>query len=455
MWTYTLNEIAQYCTGTVAKDNGATVSGVFTDSRIDGTGKLFVALSGDNFDGHHFVASAVANGAVAAMVSYLLNDIDIPQIVVGDTLAGLTAFATAHRQRFSRKVAAVTGSSGKTTTRSLLCAILSVKGRVHQPEKNFNNHIGVPLTALKLDDAFDAAVFELGCSDFNEIGPLTKIVDPDVAVITNVGEAHLENLKNHEGVARAKGELFLSQRTDACAIVNMDDPWIAKMQRRARQVITFSALGASADVVLQKRVPGPSEQHLTLRLIDEVVEIAFSLPGIHNAIDATAAAAAALAMGATPAEIQSGLTSAKAYLGRFNIHENNGVFVIDDTYNANPSSMAASLAVLGEMVAPEHRIAVLGDMLELGDNGESAHRHIGEIVATLKVKHLLAMGAFAQTIRHGAIDHGMAAENITCCDSVDKIVKKVLEISNSGDALLIKGSRGMKMERVVRAILEG
>ncbi|MBN2527214.1 MAG: UDP-N-acetylmuramoyl-tripeptide--D-alanyl-D-alanine ligase [Deltaproteobacteria bacterium] len=455
MWTYSVSEVASIVDGTVVGDGAVTVSGVFTDSRADGSEMLFVALRGENFDGHRFVSDAAQKGAKAALVTEPVAVSSLAQIVVCDTLQALTRLATHHRRRFNLKVAAITGSAGKTTTRTLLSGILGVSKKVHEPEKNFNNHIGVPLTMMKLDRSYDAAVFELGCSDFNEIGPLTKIVSPHVALITNVGPAHLEKLKNLEGVARAKGELFDELDADAIAIVNLDDPHISKMHTCAENRVTFSTGGASSDVMLLDRTPGPFGQSLTMKLNDTRMDVAFPLPGFHNAIDATAAAAAALAMGASLDDIKTGLASAKTRPGRFEIHDKNGVCVIDDTYNANPSSVAASLEVLAEMVPAAQRMAVLGDMLELGVNTLDAHRQIGRIAARLGLKKLFLFGAFADATKQGAVAEGMDALKIECSDNVLEIAKKVVEISKSGDALLIKGSRGMKLERVVCAILEG
>lgn len=455
MWTYTTDELASLSGGTLLGDGNACISGVYTDSRVSGEGKLFVALKGENFDGHDFVDAAVKGGASAIMLAREVSDCPVPQIVVSEPLRGLTRLATGHRKSFGRKVAAVTGSAGKTTTRTLIATILGESGKILEPEKNFNNHIGVPLTAMNLDNSFDAAVFELGCSDFNEIGPLARIVDPDVAIITNVGEAHLEKLKNLEGVARAKGELFAALNREACAVVNLDDAHIRNMPRAADRVVTFSTGGTPADVQLMQRIPGPFNQQLRLRLQGTEVDVPFSLPGIHNAIDATAAAAASLAMGAGIDDIIAGLGKAKARPGRFDIVVKDGLSIVDDTYNANPSSMTASLNVLAEMVPAEQRMAVLGDMLELGDNSESAHLSLGKTVAVIGVKKLFLYGKFKQLTRQGAVSAGMPSANIVCSDDVTEISKKVVEISKSGDALLIKGSRGMKLERVVRTILEG
>lgn len=451
---YSIQEIAKIVGGSCVGEGNGSVDGVVIDSRGAVLGKLFVAIKGEKFDGHDFVLAAGRKGAAATLVSTPNESIDGPQIVVDDTLVAFSALAAYHRNQFSNKVAAITGSAGKTTTRALLSTILRVSQKVHEPEKNFNNHIGVPLTVLKLTNQFDAAVFELGCSDFNEIGPLTQIVRPDVAVITNVGRAHLEKLGDLHGVAKAKGELFENLEPNACAVVNLDDPYISKMPVLAKRMITFST-DKEADVRLLKRSPGRTNQLLTMKLYGEIVDIPFSLPGPFNAVDATAAAAAALMMGSSVSDVQKGLENAAARPGRFYIIDKNNVSIIDDTYNANPSSMAASLSVLKEMVTPLHRIAVLGDMLELGEMASSAHVELGKLAAQLNLKKLFVIGAFANDVKKGAIEAKMSPQNIICGLAHEEIAQKLVEISDSGDALLIKGSRGMKLEKVVAAILEG
>ncbi|MBN2343612.1 MAG: UDP-N-acetylmuramoyl-tripeptide--D-alanyl-D-alanine ligase [Deltaproteobacteria bacterium] len=454
MINYSANEISDIAGGCVIGDGSVSIHGVSSDSREPQDNKLFVALRGENFDGNEFAVSAAAKGATAVLVSTQVEGIPVPQIVVSDTLKALTALATHHREQFQGPVAAVTGSVGKTTTRSLLSAILKVAYRVHEPEKNFNNHIGVPLTVMKLHSGYDRAVFELGCSDFNEIGPLARIVKPDVALITNVGSAHLEKLKDLSGVARAKGELFAALRSNACAIINIDDPYIKELPVAANNKITFSVSG-DADVMLLQRKANRLNQHLTLKIRGEIVEIPFSLPGEHNATDAVAAAAASLAMGADVSHIREGLMTVSSRPGRFHVIDMGGVSVIDDTYNANPSSMSASFEVLREMVSENHRLAVLGDMLELGESAENAHRLLGEKAASLHLKALWVYGAFSRTVSESAISSGMDSKKVFVGLNYEEIAKKIAEISESGDALLIKGSRGMKLETVVNAILKG
>lgn len=451
---YTVGRIAEIVDGDLVGNPDVAVECVCIDSRLDLKGALFVALKGDNFDGHDFICDVSLKNACAVLVSREFKSIDIPQIVVSDTLAALTKLATFHRTQFANKVAAITGSAGKTTTRALLSEILKVQYLVHEPEKNFNNHIGVPLTMMKLTDEFDMAVFELGCSDFHEIAGLTNIVQPDVAVVTNVGSAHLEKLENLEGVALAKGELFANLNSDAIAVVNIDDPFVVAMPRKCRHFLTFSTK-SSADVRLLHRVANPTGQQLSLDVQGQLCTVQFPLPGEHNAIDATAATAAALAMGASVADVQMGLTRVKARPGRFDVKQKNGITVIDDTYNANPSSMEASLQVLAEMALPKHRIAVLGDMLELGQSAQAAHLSLGAFAASLDLEYLLVVGTNASLVQKGALDANMPPKKLICLTTNHELAKKVTEILKFGDVLLIKGSRGMKMEEVVTELLKG
>jgi UDP-N-acetylmuramoyl-tripeptide--D-alanyl-D-alanine ligase len=448
---YSIKDIADSCSGSVTGDHSVLVSGVTTDSRNDVKGRLFVALNGKNFDGHDFCKSAVQNGAAAVLVSKFQKGLSVPQIAVKDTLEALTSFAAFHRAGFNGKVAAVTGSSGKTTTRTLLAAILSQKGSTLQPEKNFNNHIGVPLTVLKLKKEHDFAVFELGCSGFNEIAPLTGLVVPDVALITNVGPAHLENLKDLEGVAKAKGELFKNMPQRAVAVINIDDPYIAHMDVAAEKKVTFG-WDAGADVQLCSRTPGLSGQIIELKTGGGIVRIEFPLPGEHNAIDAVAAAAAAFALNIEISDIINGLSGVKAPAGRLDITYKNGICIIDDTYNANPASMFAALDVLLEMVPAKHAVAVLGDMLELGDNSYDAHYKLGLEAGGAGLKALILKGEFNVHVAEGAIDAGMNAEDIYVAVSDDEIIEYIKTVKAAGDALLVKGSRGMKMDLIVERL---
>ncbi len=455
---YSVAEIVAICDGNLAGDGSVDVSSVVTDTRDDVTGALFVALRGENFDGHNFAINAARGGAGALLVSKYIEDVTVPQIVVKDTLVALTAFAASHVAGFIGKVAAVTGSSGKTTTRSILSSILGVCGKTHQPENNFNNHIGVPLTALKLSSAHKFAVFELGCSGFGEIGPLADIVHPDAGVITNVGPAHLENLKDLNGVAKAKGELFDRLKPPAAAVINLDDINIKKIPVKTDRCVTFGK-DKNAMIRLLKRSPvkkdsGIGGQILELAIGDEKLSLFLKLLGLYNALDALAATATAYAMGVSLADIAAGVALAAAPHGRLNIIKKRDVSIIDDTYNANPASMSAALDVLKEISKPEQMIVILGDMLELGDNSSDAHTSLGKEVAQTDAKILIVKGDFKNSVAHGALSAGMDKKRVHMADDDDEIIKIVSEILEKGDILLIKGSRGMRMEKIVERLLK-
>jgi UDP-N-acetylmuramoyl-tripeptide--D-alanyl-D-alanine ligase len=452
--TCRVDALAAIVGGTLTTGGDRVVRRVVIDSREEVRGALFVALEGERFDGHDFVAEVEKKGAAAVMVSRRLDDLAIPQIVVANTLDALTALAAHHRSSYPGTVAAVTGSSGKTTTRTLIASILSVRHRVHQPVRNFNNHIGVPLTLLGLGPSADVAVFELGCSNFGEIAHLTKLVQPHVAVVTNVGPAHLENLGDLAGVARAKGEMFSHMPGGGVAVVNLDDVHVSAMSTGTARRLTFSTR-SSADVQLLCRRPVENGQILTIALPDGSIELLCPLPGEHNAVDATAAAAVAVAMGETGADIAAGLSTVRPVNGRLNVLSCRGMTIIDDTYNANPSSMAAAFDVLKEMAAPGHAVAAIGDMLELGEESAAAHRYIGTLAARAGVRAVVVKGNWKDHTLAGALEAGLPPSNGFAAVDSDEMVKILTEISKTGDALLIKGSRGMRMEEVVAGIREG
>ena len=293
---YNLGQIARIVKGTLSGDASMVPQRVVTDSRETAPGGLFIALRGDRFDGHDFASLAVSNGARAVLVHKQIDGLIAPYILVSDTQEALTLLAAAKRESFSGKVAAVTGSSGKTTTRRLLHGILAQEAKTHQPVKNFNNHIGVPLTLLDLDDSYGAAVLELGCSDFGEIAPLTRLVDPDVGLVTNVGPAHLEKLGSLEGVARAKGEMYLNMREETTAVVNGDDPYTSAMPIRSAKRIVYGTAPSSDVRLLNRSYVGAMGQRLTLDLAGQEVTLNLRLLGAHNAENALAAAAGAVAL---------------------------------------------------------------------------------------------------------------------------------------------------------------
>ncbi len=453
---YTLGQIARIVKGTLSGDASLWVEQVVTDSREKTDGGLFIALRGDRFDGHDFAVRAVSNGASSVLVHKQIDGLMAPYILVPDTQKALGDLAVAKRNAFLGKIAAVTGSSGKTTTRRLLHSILSQRGKTLQPMKNFNNHIGVPLTLFELDEAYDAAVLELGCSDFGEIAHLAMLTDPDVGLVTNVGPAHLEKLGSLDGVARAKGELYLNMRSDTTAVINGDDPHTAAMPVKSKKRIVFGSL-QECDVRLKQRAfLGADGQRLVLDLNGTEIETDMKLLGAHNAQNALAAAAAAVALDIGAEEIQAGISAVTPEAGRLVPRTSpDGLHLIDDTYNANPSSMRAALETLRESAGSGRSAAVLGDMLELGPESDRAHIKVGNTVAALGIDVLVVVGTGGRGIALGAIQAGMDPSACAVADNNEEAAQIVAEAMHPGEWVLIKGSRGMKLETAAEALVKG
>ena len=434
------------------------VEGVSTDTRQLSPGCLFVALEGERFDGHAFLEQARAGGAAAALVSERWaragrGPAGLPLLVVKDTLAALGALARLHRRRFSLPVAAVTGSNGKTTTREMLGCIARARGPALVTEGNLNNEVGVPLTLLGLGAEHAHAVVELGMNHAGEIARLTALCEPRVGVVTLAGPAHLEALGSVEGVADAKAELWFGLPADGVCVANAGD---ARMLRRARAcgrpVITFSGLGGCGDVVaLQLLEHGPQGLRFTLGLGQREVEVAFPLVGLHNAANAAAAAAAAMALGFGDREIAAGLAQVQAVGRRLRVEElASGVLLVDDCYNANPASMAAALATLRDLATGRRALAVLGDMLELGEEEQAAHRALGARAAAAGLSALLLFGPRSRHAAEAALEAGLA--DVFHTEDVAELTAALRARLTPGDALLVKGSRGNRLERVVEAL---
>ena len=422
--------------------------GVSTDSRTTAPGALFVAVRGPNFDGHDFVGRARARGAAAALVERTPN-VSIPFIQVRDSVRALGALAAAWRRRFRDLVlVGVTGSNGKTTVKEMVAAIFRTLGPVSATRGNLNNEIGVPLTLCDLDAEHRTAVVELGANHRGEIADLTTLVRPSVGVITLCAPAHLEGFGSIEGVARAKGELFEHLPHDAAAVVNADDPYAGLWRElaRPRRCISFGA-GAGADVRVRAAVSGAGRQRVALDTPSGGLEVDLALPGAHNACNAGAAAAAAIAAGAGIDAIREGLAAVRPAKGRLESKCGpRGAEIIDDTYNANPASLRAGLRVLGAKPAP--RWLVLGDMAELGPEGANLHAEAGHHARVHGVERLLVIGELSV---ESARAFGDGATHFADCAA---LVDRLRDELPDGATVLVKGSRSMAMERVVEAIAE-
>jgi UDP-N-acetylmuramoyl-tripeptide--D-alanyl-D-alanine ligase len=437
----------------------AEVAGVSTDTRTLAPGSLFVALRGERFDAHDYLAEAAAKGAAAAVVAEARagDAAPLPRLAVADTLAALGAVARLHRRRFRIPVVGVTGSNGKTTTREMIAAILATRGTVLKTEGNLNNEVGVPLTLFGLGPEHAAAVIEMGMSHPGEIARLAAIAEPQLGVVTLAAPAHLEGLGTVDAVADAKAELYQGLPEGGVAIANADD---ARMLKRAqasgRRMITFSAeRGRRGDVVVLELV-SQGEDGLRFVLGIGNREVAVHIPGLvgaHNAANAAAAAAAAIALGCTDREIASGLAAVRPVGRRLRLERlASGVQLVDDCYNANPASMSAALRTVADLAAAQggrRAVAVLGDMLELGAFEEEAHRSLGAEAAKAGLAALAAFGPRARATADAARAAGLEAFHT---EDLAALVAWAKGSVAPGDVLLVKGSRGMKLERLVEAL---
>ena len=438
---------------------------VVTDSGKAKQGSVFVALKGERLDGHRFVADAVRRGAQCVIVHRALRGSEVGSatvVRVADTLIALGDLAHYRRRQLAPKVVAITGSNGKTTTKEMLAAILEeaslngqpLRGKVLKTEGNFNNLVGLPLTLLRLRKADRVAVVELGTSHPGEIQRLAEIADPDLAIITSVAAAHLEGLRSLAGVAREKGALYRNMRAKGAIAVNLDDPWVSRMGARFHgKKITYGKRGqVRAQQLTLRNAKGVT---FTLSAGNRRCKVGLNYLGQHNVANALGAAALALGAGASLAAVRRGLAKAQPYSMRMQIDNWRGVGVINDAYNANPASMQAALKTLAEIPCRGKKIAVLGDMFELGRHSRREHRELGKAATQAKLHQLYLLGQQAGAVRRGALGAGMAAEKIFIGADHREIAEQLRARVQPGDWLLIKGSRGMKMEKVLDELTGG
>lgn len=422
-------------------------NGVGTDTRSLVNGDLFFALRGPNFDGHLFLAEALGAGAAGAVVSRDI-DTELPVIHVDDTRIALGSLASFWRQQFDFPVIAVTGSNGKTTVKNMIASIMSQSAKGWATAGNLNNDIGVPLTLLSLRQQHQFAVVEMGMNHRGEIAYLSGLTNPTVAVITNAAHAHLEGLGSVEQVAQSKGEIFGGLHDDGIAVINADDPYHRLWRDLAgtRQVMTF-ALENAADVTAEYQTTD-SGSLISIKTKEGDIEMRLPLLGKHNVMNAVTAATASLAGGTSLGDIRKGLEKLTAIAGRLEIKTGiNGARILDDTYNANPDSVGAGLEVLRE--ANGEKILVLGDMAELGEASEDIHRRVGELARRVGVNRLFAVGPLS---RHAAAAFGKGGRHVK---GHEEAIDALLDVLHSDMTVLVKGSRSMHMEKVVKGIAKG
>lgn len=421
---------------------------VNTDSRTLAAGELFVALRGERFDAHDFILDAVAKKPCALVVERFFPDIKLPQLVVSDSLLALGQIAALNRSLFLRPIIAITGSSGKTTVKTLLAGILAECGSVHATKGNFNNHIGVPLTLLQLEAHHEFAVIEMGASGPGEIEYLCCLAKPQIAMVNNVMAAHIQGFGSLQGVARAKGEIFASLPTTGTAVVNMDDrfapDWLAGLTNR--RVIRVAFQNSEADCFAQDIEPSANSIEFAINLHGASTQVSVNAQGEHNVRNALMAAACASAVGASLQQIKQGLANFAPVAGRMSRHIGfNNAHIIDDSYNANPGSVRAAIDVLAQKT---HGILVLGDLAELGPEAPQLHTELGEYARAKKITNLFTVGKLSENATQA---FGKGALHFADQPS---LVAHLKTIANKNTTLLIKGSRSAAMDLVVRALCD-
>ena len=461
-----LAEIASCCKAVVEGEAPLSrrVSVVSSDTRTLGTGSLFVALKGDRYDGHAFLQEAANQGAIAAVVSTVSQKAPLPLLVVDDTLASLGAIARRVRELSKARVVGVTGSVGKTTTKEMVSLVLGTAFTVLKSSANENNEIGVSSTLLKLDESHGAAVVEMAMRGPGEIEWLSRVAQPDVALITNIGTSHIGRLGSREAIADAKAEIFGGLRPGGMAILNRDDPFFDRLVDRLvsgndrvlpKPGLLSFGLDDRADVrAMEVDDRGLLGVRFICRTPRGEAEVNLGRGGQHLVIDSLAAAAAGIALGVCPEAAARALGGFSAGAGRGASHTMaGGALVVDDAYNASPDSVEAALALLAATPGCPRRLAVLGDMLEMGEYAEEGHRRVGRVAATSQVEKLVCVGLESRAMADEAVRAGLPSESVLWYPDSRACASDAAAWSPGADLILIKGSNGTRMGVIVEALM--
>ena len=458
---FSADDIISACRATLLnKGSGARGVGMSTDTRTLKQNELFVALQGPNFDGSDFCDAAIKQGAWGILVDHTsVREHERTRartwvFQVPDTLHALGDLATWWRKQMPAKRVAITGSNGKTTTKEMLASIVATRFKTLKTEGNFNNLIGLPLTINRWTREDQVAIFEMGMNAPGEIRRLTEIADPEVGIITNAAAAHLEKLHTVEKVAQAKAELFETMQSDGTAVFNQEDPWIAPLGEKYRgRKISFGMQKNATVRFEHMESEGFDRMDLKFAIGKEKLKVSCHTSGLHNVMNAMAAAAGATALGMTPEEIIQGLEKFRPLAMRFEqVQLGNGVRLVNDTYNANPMSMEAAFRTVGAAKRAGRFVAVLGDMKELGEASDALHQAVGKKAAESGVEKLFVIGEFSAQLLLGAKKAGLNGSSVSQFDNADDLVKQLGLALQAGDVVLVKGSRAMKLEKIVEAL---
>lgn len=449
MGKLTLKQAAQWCGGCVdAQYENVTFSGAGNDTRTLGPGELFIALEGAR-DGHDFIPAAMEKGAAAALCSRRTGD--YPAIYAEYPRFALGQIACGERLRLGMQVVGVTGSVGKSTTKEMIAQVLEAKYRTAKTPVNHNNDIGVPMAILSMGEDTEAAVLEMGMNHFGEISYLSNIARPDLAVIVNIGTCHIEYLGSVDGIRKAKLEILDGLRPDGILLLNGDDPMLKELPYKPQQRIVYFGTGDNCHVRAMNVEIQEGRTSFTVVHEEQSFPVELPVEGLHFVPDAMAAISVGLAMGVSPEDIQERLKNFRNMDGRQQIIHTEKYTIIKDCYNAGPESMRAALEVLGAQKG--RKIAVLGDMLELGDRAEAEHYRVGRIAAE-KADLVFSLGTMGERILIGTITGGMPQNRTQQFDDRDALIAALRRAAKPGDVLLFKGSHGMHMEKVLEGFLE-
>jgi UDP-N-acetylmuramoyl-tripeptide--D-alanyl-D-alanine ligase len=444
-----LSRVAEFLSAAGEFDANAVAQGYSIDSRSIQRGELFLAVKGERMDGHDFVTQALEKGAVAAVIrkdQLARYPLRTGLITVDDTLTALQTLATAVRRLWAKPLIGVTGSAGKTTTKEAIAHVLSARFRVLKSEGNFNNHFGLPLMLLKIEPEHDLAVIEMGMSHAGEIAALAKIAQPELGVVTNVAPVHLEFFESIAGIARAKYELVEALPATGTAVLNADDEYVSQFGRDFHGKVVLYGLRTSADVRAENIEPRGSDGSTFDVVVGSCREKAIlHLVGAHNIYNALAAVAVGLERGLSPSEAVAALATLAPADKRGQVVNLGNITIINDCYNCNPKALEAMVDALAAMPA-KRRIVVVGEMLELGPASEELHRQAGRHIATKKINVLLGVRGQAQQVVEAANEAGMRAEFVATPEEAGDWLARE---TRDGDVVLLKASRGVKLERAL------
>lgn len=458
MKNMTIANIAKACGGTLVNADSVLdkeIEGAVIDSRLIEKNFLFFAYKGEKSDGHDYILAAFEKGALAVVCEHANEEAMGACIVVENTLKALKDIAEFYRSNIDAKVIGITGSVGKTTTKEFIAAVLSKKYDVLKTEGNFNNQIGLPLTILKIRDNHEVAVLEMGISEFGEMRNLSKIAKPDVCVITNIGECHLEKLGTRDGVLKAKTEIFEYMNPEGKVFLNGDDDKLITVREVNGNKPVFFGLSKNNEIYPSKTINrGLWGSECSIENGDGTYDISIPLPGKHMIINTLAAAAIAKELDVPYEDVVAGIGDIKAVSGRTNIIQKNSLTIIDDCYNANPVSMKASLDLLTEAVT--RKVAILGDMFELGENETALHEEVGKYAADKKIEKIVCIGTRSKHMYDKAMAEASLSVNLEACYfvTVDEALENLSDIVKKGDSVLVKASNSMKFSRIVEALCE-